>query len=104
MTKPQKDEQAQAPYSDADAQAQATNAPAQEPLKGGKLGELAFTAYNAQAGGKTYDGKDTPAWGDLGAAVQANWEAAARAVMAEAVTMLTPPMLPEQAQAEAPAK
>ena len=50
-----------------------------------QLAEIGFKAYDAQAGGKTWDGKPTPAWPDLGDKVRANWEAAARAI-ADALT------------------
>lgn len=54
------------------------------PVNYGKsLGRVAFEAYSAEAGGKTFDGKDIPSWDDLHGdkpKVQAQWEAAARAV------------------------
>lgn len=92
MPKEKRDTTAQ-PVTDAEAQAQASSAQAQ-PVN---LGQLAFNAYNAKAGGKTYDGKDVPAWADLGEAVQANWEASARAVMEEAQKAYTiePVSLPD---------
>lgn len=40
------------------------------------LARRAFDAYNAQAGGLTWDGKKIPPWGDVGPRVQANWRAA----------------------------
>ena len=44
------------------------------------LAELAFKAYNDQAGGKTWDGKDIPPFAEVGEKVQANWRAAVKAV------------------------
>lgn len=43
----------------------------------------AFNAYNAAGPnpGKTWDGKDVPAWQDCGDQVRAKWRAAARALM-----------------------
>lgn len=49
-----------------------------------------FDAYNAAGPnpGKTWDGKDVPAWPDLGDAVRTKWLAAARAVVSECETWL----------------
>lgn len=44
-----------------------------------ELAQTAYEAYAAHTGGKTYDGRDMPAWDDL-RAIQHAWEAAARAV------------------------
>lgn len=46
------------------------------------LAEVAFKAYNDQAGGKTWDGKDIPPFAEVGEKVQANWIAAVRHVCA----------------------
>lgn len=43
-----------------------------------ELAEEMFKSYNAQAGGKTWDGKDIPPFSECGEKVRANWEAAAR--------------------------
>lgn len=40
-----------------------------------ELAREAFNAYNAHAGGKTWDGKPTPPWEKLGEAVQGHWRA-----------------------------
>ena len=45
------------------------------------LARKMFDAYNAQAGGKTWDGKDIPPFGDVGPKVQANWFAAAQVAL-----------------------
>jgi hypothetical protein len=44
------------------------------------IGQIAFEAYNKAKGGKTFDGRPIPPWGEVGAEVQAGWEAAADAV------------------------
>jgi hypothetical protein len=44
------------------------------------LGELAFTAYRLQRGGKNHDGTPTPTWTELTDGVREGWEAAAAAV------------------------
>ena len=44
-------------------------------------GETAYAGYAERTGGKTYDGRDMPAWGELGDTIQAAWEAAAWAVL-----------------------
>lgn len=46
------------------------------------LARIAFDAYNAQAGGLTWDGKPIPPFGEVGEGVQANWRAAVHAVRA----------------------
>lgn len=46
------------------------------------LARAAFDAYNAQAGGLTWDGKPIPPFDAVGERVQANWCAAVRAVLA----------------------
>jgi hypothetical protein len=43
------------------------------------LARLLFDAYNAQAGGLTWDGKPIPPFVAVGPKVQANWIAAAQA-------------------------
>lgn len=45
-----------------------------------ELARLGFEAYNEQAGGKTWDGKDIPPFDEVGEAVQANWIAGAKAI------------------------
>lgn len=46
------------------------------------LAKVAFEAYNVQAGGKTWDGKDIPPFEEVGEKVQANWIAATKALCA----------------------
>lgn len=49
-------------------------------------GQIAFEAYCASTGGKTFDGRPIPAWDELHgdrARIHAAWEAAAQAVLAE---------------------
>lgn len=41
------------------------------------LGEVAFSAYRASVGGKTYDGKPIPAWAELSEPIRQAWQAAA---------------------------
>jgi hypothetical protein len=41
------------------------------------LGKEAFETYNADAGGKTWDGKDIPAWENLTPEVRQHWISAA---------------------------
>jgi hypothetical protein len=48
-----------------------------------QLARIMYAAYNLQAGGKTYDGKDLPTWKELGADRQACWLAAAKAAVLE---------------------
>lgn len=48
-----------------------------------RIAKIAFDAYNAAAGGKTWDGKDIPPFEAVGERVQANWCAAIKAVLAE---------------------
>jgi hypothetical protein len=43
------------------------------------LARLMFDAYNAQAGGRTWDDKPIPPFDETGPKVQANWLAAAKA-------------------------
>ena len=45
-------------------------------------GHVAYKAYKASTGGKTYDGRDMPSWSDLGEAIRAAWDGAASAVLA----------------------
>ena len=45
------------------------------------LCEAAFAAYNQRAGGKTWDGKPIPPWGQCGPRVRNNWRAAIVAVL-----------------------
>lgn len=65
-----------------DAQANAERitgmrAPAPRP-SADDLARAMFAAYNAQAGGLTWDGKPIPPWENTGPKVQENWRAAAR--------------------------
>ncbi len=46
------------------------------------MGEVAYRAYAHERDNKTYDGREMPAWADLGEAIQAAWNAAAEAVRA----------------------
>jgi len=46
------------------------------------LAQRMFAAYNAAAGGLTWDGKPIPPWESTGPKVQANWRAAAREAIA----------------------
>lgn len=43
-------------------------------------GRKAYQAYAGHTSGKTYDGRDMPAWDDLGDRIQGAWMAAARSV------------------------
>lgn len=45
----------------------------------GTAGRQAYEAYGRQVGGKTYDGRDIPAWDDLRDAIRGGWQAAALA-------------------------
>lgn len=45
------------------------------------LALVAYEAYARSTGGKTYDGRDMPAYDDLGDTIQAAWQAAAQAVV-----------------------
>lgn len=45
----------------------------------------AYAAYAVATGGKTYDGRDMPAWADLPPRIQGAWAAAAEAVYWRAV-------------------
>jgi hypothetical protein len=38
-----------------------------------KVAEIAFNAYNEQAGGKTWDGKDIPPFSEVGDKVRMSW-------------------------------
>jgi hypothetical protein len=61
-----------------------TKVPANEDLKKAlALAAIAFDAYNKQAGGKTWDGKDIPPFSEVGEKVQLNWCAAALAISEE---------------------
>lgn len=46
-----------------------------------ELARIAFDAYNKQAGGKTWDGKDIPPFDEVGEKVRANWQAAVQSVL-----------------------
>lgn len=56
-------------------------------LKPLALGRTGYEAYAAHTGGKTFDGRDMPAWDDLGD-IQAAWAVAAGAIYH---AVLTPP-------------
>lgn len=45
--------------------------------------ELAFNAYSASTGGKTYDGKPIPKWNELPERIQQAWEVAVHTVFDE---------------------
>lgn len=47
------------------------------------LAEKAFSAYNEEAGGKTWDGKEIPPFSEVGEKVRNNWIAAAKKVVDE---------------------
>lgn len=47
-----------------------------------ELAAQAFEAYNASAGGKTWDGKDIPPFTEVGEKVQTHWRRAVAAVLA----------------------
>ncbi|MDB4996731.1 MAG: hypothetical protein JWM74_4163 [Myxococcaceae bacterium] len=44
-----------------------------------EIAQVAFEAYNASTGGKTYDGKAIPPWYAISPRIQDAWRAAARA-------------------------
>lgn len=46
----------------------------------GHRGKVAYEAYSGSTGGKTFDGRQMPAWADLGDRIQLAWITAARAV------------------------
>jgi hypothetical protein len=45
------------------------------------IGQIAYEAYAKSTGGKTYDGRDMPAWDKLSERIQQAWHDAANAVM-----------------------
>jgi hypothetical protein len=47
-----------------------------------ELGEVGYAAYGEAADWKTFDGRDMPAWDDLGERVQGLWNTAAYAIIA----------------------
>jgi hypothetical protein len=64
-----------------------------------RLGEIAYTAYAANTGGKSLEtGADLPMWDDLPDAMHTAWTAVAREVMANAAAMIVPP--PEEPEDE----
>lgn len=63
-----------------------------------RLGQVGYEAYAEKAGGKTYDGKDMPAWDDVGQEVQDRWEAAARAIAAEVQAAMAHTLIPADLQ------
>jgi hypothetical protein len=46
--------------------------------------QAAYQAYADSTGGKTWDGRDMPAWDDLGERIQGAWRAAAATVATRA--------------------
>jgi hypothetical protein len=50
------------------------------------LGRRAYAAYGESTGGLTHDGRQMPAWEDLGEQVQTAWAVAARAIWAAALS------------------
>lgn len=46
------------------------------------LGKIGYEAYAKFTGGKTFDGRDMPAWDDLGEKIQGAWTIAADAIWA----------------------
>ena len=71
-----------------------------------RLGEIAYTAYSANTGGKSLEtGDDLPRWSDLQDVFRTAWTAVAREVMANAAAMIVrppPPAEPEDEGDEAP--
>lgn len=54
------------------------------------LGQIAFEAYVAAVGGKTYDDKPIPQWSEVKPTVQQGWEAAAEAASAQPTVVQEP--------------
>lgn len=54
------------------------------------LGQIAFEAYGAAVGGKTYDDKPIPQWSEVKPTVQQGWEAAAEAATAQSTVVQMP--------------
>lgn len=54
------------------------------------LGQIAFEAYGAAVGGKTYDGKPIPQWSEVKPTIQQGWEAAADAASAQSTLVQMP--------------
>lgn len=48
-------------------------------MSSANLAEIAYNAYAGSTGGKTWDGRDMPDWGDLGEKVQTAWATATNA-------------------------
>ena len=46
-------------------------------------GKIAYAAYRAHRQGKTYDGREMPAWEDLGPDIQEAWNHAGSATIDE---------------------
>lgn len=44
-----------------------------DPTPGTNLGQVGYEAYAEYTGGKTFDGRDMPAWSDLGDRIQRAW-------------------------------
>jgi hypothetical protein len=49
------------------------------------LGRIAYTAYAASTGGKTFDGRDMPQWIDVPMRIKDAWQAAAVAARDDGV-------------------
>lgn len=49
------------------------------------LGQVGYTAYAASTGGKTFDGREMPAWDTLPPNIVRAWEAAADAIVHESI-------------------
>lgn len=47
----------------------------------GRRARLAYEGYAASTSGKTFDGRDMPAWASLGDRIQKAWVAAAEAIV-----------------------
>lgn len=44
-------------------------------------GQIGYEAYARHTGGKTFDGRDMPTWGDLPERTVSAWQAAADAIL-----------------------
>ncbi len=67
----------------------------------GSYGEHGYEAYAESTGGKTFDGRDMPAWKDLPDRIQEAWHAAGlaiRAAVLKANNVPTSTMLPRSAE------
>lgn len=57
---------------------------AQHPIPPG-LGQRAYAAYGEVTGGRTHDGRQMPAWEELGEQIQQAWNVAASVAFNEAL-------------------